>query len=145
MTDIEKRVAELEARFAISELRSKYCWYTVRGFRDEVVNLFTEDGMFQNSRNAQGDIITVAGRKALQDYFTRMKPARRIPVVTNEVTHVNGNIADGTCAMQSLGEEGFCGHYIDHFRKVNGAWLFSKRQFFPYWPIFRPDADRRHP
>ncbi|MFO1188889.1 MAG: nuclear transport factor 2 family protein [Alphaproteobacteria bacterium] len=138
-------MADLEARFAISELRSKYCWYTVRGFRDDVVDLFTEDGMFQNSRNTQGDVVTVAGRQALQDYFTRMKPARRIPVVMNEVTHVKGDLADGTCAMQSLGEEGFCGHYIDHFRKVNGTWLFSRRQFFPYWPIFRPDTDRRHP
>lgn len=144
-TDIEKRLAELEARVAISELRAKYCWYTVRGLRDDVVNLFTEDGVFENSRNEQGDIISVVGRNALQEYFSRMKPARRIPVVSNEVTHLDGDRAEGTAVMQSLGEERFCGHYIDQYRKLNGQWLFSKRQFFPYWPLFKPNAERRHP
>ena len=44
--DIEKRLAAVEARFALSELRSKYCWYTVRGLRDQVVALFTDDGTY---------------------------------------------------------------------------------------------------
>jgi hypothetical protein len=145
MTDIERRLAAIEARIAISELRAKYCWYTTRGLRDEVVGLFTEDGIFQNSRNAAGTPLIVEGRAALREYFSRMTPARRVPLVMNEVTHVTGDLAQGTCAMQSVGEDGFCGHYVDEFRKVDGTWLFAARRFYPYWPTFLPAPDRRDP
>ncbi|WP_029000959.1 nuclear transport factor 2 family protein [Azohydromonas australica] len=141
MASIEERLTALEDRTAISELRSRYCWYTVRGLRDEVVELFTEDGVFQNARNGE----SVEGKAALREYFERMQPARRIPLVMNEVTHLAGNEAEGTCAMTSVGEGAFCGHYIDSFRKVEGHWLFSARSFFPYWPVYQPDAQRVHP
>lgn len=98
--DIEKRLTELEARIAISELRSKYCWYTVRGLKQELVDLFTEDGVFQNSRRyAEANSVSVEGKTALNGYFSRIKPARRIPLVTNEVVTVHGDQAEGTCAM----------------------------------------------
>lgn len=145
MSDIEKRVADLEARFAISELRSKYCWYTVRGLKDEVIKLFTEDGVFENSRNDSGTPVAVVGRAALQQYFARMQPARRVPLVMNEVTTINGDEAEGTSAMLGVGEDGFAGHYIDTFRKVDGQWRFKVRRFFPYWPMYKPDGERRHP
>lgn len=143
--DIEERLAVLEARVAISELRSKYCWYTVRGLKHELVELFTDDGVFQNSRNAEEDPVVVEGKESLQEYFSRIKPARRIPLVTNEVVTVDGDHAEGTCAMLGVGDESFCGHYIDSFRKLDGRWLFSARRFFPYWPIYKPDAGRLHP
>ncbi|MDM0021794.1 nuclear transport factor 2 family protein [Variovorax saccharolyticus] len=145
MATIEERLCALEDRFAISELRSRYCWYTVRALRHEVVELFTEDGVFENARSSEDTPAIVTGRAALQDYFSRMRPARRIPLVTNEVTHIHGDQVEGTCAMTSIGEDPFCGHYIDSFRKVEGRWLFSARRFFPYWPVFKPDKDRQHP
>jgi hypothetical protein len=141
MSDIETRLAVIEARFAISELRSKYCWYTTRGMRDEVVALFTEDGVFDNARNNS----VTTGRTALREYFKVMQPARRIPLAMMEVVTVEGDVADGTCVMQSIGENEFCGHYIDSFRKVDGAWLFAARRFYPYWPVYAPSADRRDP
>jgi hypothetical protein len=145
MKDIETRLADLEARIAISELRSKYCWYTVRGFQSELLALFTEDGVFQNARNAEEEPVTVTGKKQLAQYFERIAPARRVPLATNEVVTIDGDHAEGTCAMVSVGTDGFAGHYIDTFEKVEGKWLFSARRFFPYWPIYRPAADRTHP
>jgi hypothetical protein len=145
MTDFASRLDIIEARFAISELRSQYCWYTTRGLRDEVVGLFTDDCIFQNSRNAHDEPITVTGKAGLREYLSKMKPGRRVPMVMNEIIKVNGDEAEGTCVMQSIGEDGFCGHYIDEFRRVDGRWLFSVRRFYPYWPIFKPDADRRDP
>lgn len=142
---LDERISALEARNAISELRSRYCWYTVRGLRDEVATLFTEDARFENSRNAAGQTIIVTGRAALQDFFSRMQPARRIPMVMNEVIAIKGDTAQGTCAMMSIGEDSFCGHYRDDFRKIGSRWLFSRRQFFPYWPQYRPDVDGIHP
>jgi ketosteroid isomerase-like protein len=145
MSEIEKRLEIIESRFAISELRSRYCWYTVRGMREELLALFTDDGVFENSRN-EGDTPTSAqGKSELAAYFSKMKPARRVPLVTNEVTRVTGDLAEGTCAMVGVGDDGFAGHYIEQFRRVDGTWLFSRRQFFPYWPIYRPDAKRLHP
>jgi hypothetical protein len=141
MSDIETRLAVIEARFAISELRSKYCWYTTRGMRDEVVALFTEDGVFDNARNNS----VTRGRAALFEYFSEMRPARRIPLAMMEVVTVDGDEAEGTCAMQSVGENEFCGHYIDRFRKVEGQWLFAERHFHPYWPVYAPSEERRDP
>jgi hypothetical protein len=117
----------------------------VRGLRDEVIKLFTEDGVFQTTRSAGSNAPVVKGTAALNEYFSRAKPARRVPLVMNEVIHVDGDQAEGTCAMQSVGEEAFCGHYVDRFRKVNGQWLFAARHFYPYWPTYMPDAERRHP
>mgnify|MGYP006213080245 CR=1 FL=1 len=39
----------------------------------------------------------------------------------NEVTRIQGDVAEGTCAMLSMGEDGFAGHYIDQFRKDEAA------------------------
>jgi hypothetical protein len=142
--DIETRLSTLEARIAISELRSKYCWYTVRGERHDVVALFTDDGVFENARNEAAPV-RVAGRAALLEFFARMQPARRVPLVTNEVIVVEGDRAEGTCAMVSFGDDSFCGHYIDQFRREQGQWRFSSRRFFPYWPVYRPAAERPHP
>lgn len=145
MTDIERRVSDIEARFAISELRSKYCWYTVRGMKHEVLALFTGDGVFENARSEGAEPATARGTAELSEYFSRMTPGRRVPLVTNELTRIDGDSAEGTCAMLGVGEDGFAGHYIDQFRRVDGTWLFSSRRFFPYWPIYKPDADRAHP
>jgi len=141
MTDIERRIAAIEDRIAISELRSKYCWHTTRGNRDQVVALFTEDCIFQNSRNTDGAPLVIEGREALRDYLSRMRPGRRVPMVMNEIIELHEETAEGTCVMQSIGEDGFCGHYIDKFRREDGEWLFSVREFYPYWPIFAPKAD----
>jgi hypothetical protein len=74
--------------------------------------------------------VVVRGRQALRAYFDRMKPARRVPLVTNEVTQVSGDHAQGTCAIVST---------------VDGRWLFARRQFFPYWPVYKPSAERIDP
>jgi SnoaL-like domain len=145
MSDLEARIAMLETRNALSELRAKYCWYTVRGERAEVLKLFTGDAVFQNFRQEGLEPVTLTGKPAMDAYFTRMKPGRRVPLVCNEVTHIDGDRAYGTCAMQSVGEDGFCGHYFDEFRKVDGQWLFSVRRFYPYSPIFRPSTEHPHP
>lgn len=145
MPTLEQRLDIIEARTAISELRSAYCWYTTRGNREEVVKLFTVDGVFQNARNSQASPHGVKGTDALLAYFERVRPGRRVPMVTNEVTRIDGDSAQGTCVMQALGEENFCGHYVDDFRKVDGRWLFQTRRYYPYWPSYKPSEERIAP
>ena len=145
MPSLDDRLVALESRNAISELRAAYCWHTVRAAREALVELFTADGVFENTRNAAAPPVRIEGREALVAFFARTTPARRIPLVMNEVIHVDGDAAEGTCAMMALGEDSFCGHYIDDFRKEHGRWLFARRRFFPYWPDYRPDAERKQP
>ena len=145
MTDMLRRLDDIEARIAISELRSAYCWYTTRGERDLVVDLFADDCVFENHR-ADGEKPALAlGKPALRAYLAKMAPGRRIPVVMNEILSISGDRASGTCVMQSFGGDPFCGHYVDEFVKVSGSWKFSVRRFFPYWPVFKPDESRRSP
>lgn len=145
MDDLAERITRLEDRNAISELRSKYCWYTTRGERDAVIDLFTDDCLFVNHRGHGERPAEVRGREALRAHLSRMTPGRRIPMVMNEVVEITGTTASGTCVMNALGEDPFCGHYVDGFEKVDGVWKFSVRRFFPYAPIFRPDVERRDP
>lgn len=142
MRDIEERLARLEARSEISALRARYCWHTTRGDRDAVAALFTEDCLFTNARQSEGPVVEVRGRAALHAYLSRMTPGRRVPMVMNEVTEIDGATAQGTCVMQSVSDDPFVGHYIDDFRRVDGHWLFAARRFFPYFPIFNPAPDR---
>jgi len=136
-TQTEQQIYVLEARVLISELRSRYCWYTTRGDRESVVNLFTKDCRFVNHRSAK-NVVTIHGRENLFNHLSEMKPGRRIPMVMNEITSVYTDTASGTCVMYALGEDPFCGHYEDTFKKVDDDWLFSSRSFYPYSPIFRP-------
>lgn len=145
MDELLKRLEVIEARFALGELRSKYCWYTSRGLKEDVLDLFTEDGIFENHRTPSGEPAVAAGRAELAAYFERMQPGRRLPTVMNEVVRVEDDRAEGTCVMLSVGDEEFCGHYVDEFQKVAGTWLIRKRSFFPYWPSFAPSPNRRHP
>jgi len=146
MNTLESRIADLETRFAVSELRSTYCWYTARGDRRAVVELFAEDAVFENSRGASNEPVSVRGRDAIARHLSGMRPGRRIPLVANEVTKIlREDRAEGTCVMTNLGEDPFCGHYIDEFVKVEGIWRFSLRRFFPYSPEFSPSADRLAP
>jgi ketosteroid isomerase-like protein len=144
MDDIAHRLGRLEARTEISELRAKYGWYMTRADVDNVVALFTEDCLFLTARKPD-NASQVRGRAALRDYLARARPGRRVPMVMNEVIAIDGDTATGTCVMQSVGEEAFCGHYVDSFRKVGGVWLFSERRFYGYWPDYAPDAVRRDP
>jgi hypothetical protein len=145
MNDLHRRLDVIEARIAISELRSRYCWYATRGMRDETLTLFTDDCFFENHRTAGGTPVSARGKPALREFMGWMRPASRVPLVTNEVTQVNGDTAEGSCVMQSVGDDGFCGHYVDAFLKLGGVWLFSSRRYFPYWPVYNPSPDRRAP
>jgi hypothetical protein len=146
MKTLESRIADLETRFAVSELRSIYCWHTTRGEKQAVVDLFVEDAVFENSRGASQAPTIVRGRDAIAQHLSGMRPGRRIPLVVNEVTRIlDDSRAEGSCVMTNVGEDPFCGHYVDEFVKVEGIWRFSARRFFPYSPQFSPSTDRLAP
>jgi hypothetical protein len=63
-----------------------------------------------------------------------------VPLVTNHYVVVDGDVAKGTCAMESAaspapGMSSILCYYLDKFRRVDGRWLFSERRLFFYRPV----------
>lgn len=135
--DIISRLDAIEARFQISELRSQYAWYAARGNAENIANLFTEDGVFE-MYESEGRIKTLVGRSTIEAHFKGMRKGMRVPMITNEIVRINGDAARGTSAIlmpiSPSSDRAYGGHYIDDFVKVDGIWLFKRRNFYYYWP-----------
>jgi hypothetical protein len=148
MTSLEERVAVLEARAQISELRARYAWLAARGRFDLVADeLFTDDLVFEVSRGP-GERMRVEGRQTFKDTIGAQTGSRAIevvPVIANETIQVAGDDAWGTCLMHSPVAPGpvglLCGYYHDRLRRVDGCWRFSERLYYFYVPFF-DDAGR---
>jgi hypothetical protein len=150
---LEQRVEELESYNEITELRSKYCWYAVRGDIPPIVELFTEDLEFVSPADGQGKRNTVHGRKDLLPYFIAGigQPGLVAPLIVNHVVRIDGDEATGTCAMESPvtplpgGKPGgppMVYYYYDRFKRVGGRWYFSYRKLSLYRPLLQLDDDR---
>jgi hypothetical protein len=153
VTDLERRLNQLESYNEIAELRSKYCWYATRGDVPPIVELFTQDLEFVGPADAQGRRRTVRGRGELLPYFQAGigMPGLVVPLIVNHVIEIDGDEARGTCAMQSPvspGPDGNPGgpasvfYYQDRFKRVDGRWFFSYRKLSLYYPVLQLDDDR---
>jgi hypothetical protein len=142
--DIEQRIAGLEAREQIKELRSTYAWHAARGQREQIAALFTSQGVFEIP--AQGERRRLQGRESILAYLqTSMWPDMIFPIIHNHVIDVRGDVAVGTCVMEAFTKsrvaehfpDGFLGYYHDRLaRQADGRWLFTERRWFTYWPQF---------
>jgi len=142
--DLEKRIAELEAREQVKELRSIYAWHAARGERDRIAALFAPDGIFEVK--VRGERILLKGPDAIQAFLeTSMWPNMVFPVIHNHVIDIDGDVAVGTCVMEAFTKarvaehfpDGFLGYYHDRaVRQPDGRWLFAERRWFTYWPEF---------
>jgi len=141
---IEKRLAVLEAREQIKELRYTYAWYASRGQREKIAGLFMPDGIFNLRSGDQR--ICLRGREEILAYLEKsMWPHMIFPILHNHVIDVDGDEAVGTCVMEARTREkiaeffpdGFLGYYHDRaVRQSDGRWLFAERRWFTYWPDF---------
>lgn len=142
--DIERRIATLEAREKVKELRSTYGWYASRGHREGVAGLFTPNGVFE--LKSGGERIRLQGPPAILAYLeTSMWPDMVFPILHNHIIDVDGDVATGTCVMEArtkgriadIFPQGFLGYYHDRAaRQPDGRWLFEERRWFTYWPEF---------
>jgi len=136
---LEERIAELEAREAIKELRARYGWCAAHGDFVGVANLFTPDGVFELTIDGQRR--RLVGRDTINAFLTpTMKPVYVIPMIHNHIIRVDGDVAYGTCAMESRVapnmDRGFAGYYHDRARRTADGWLFTDRRWFAYHPAF---------
>lgn len=129
----------LKDRLEISELRSKYCWYMTRRDIERVVDLYTDDLLFEvQMKDAR---VTVNGPDELRAFFSNSSPGGyTIPTIHNEVTFIDGEEARGVCCMEVRWSDPdvpfISGYYHDKFRKVGGRWRFSERRYYRYFPNF---------
>jgi hypothetical protein len=136
---MDNDVRELLVCQAISILRSKYCWYISRGDYEKMVELYTPDGGFEYEMD--GKRVYHKGTAALRECLAHTTyPGFVFPMIHNEVTFVNGDEAHGVCSMEAKSTSRdmpfFSGYYHDKFRVHAGAWRFSERRFFRYFPVF---------
>jgi len=146
-TDLEDRLAGIEARDEIRELPARYAWHSPRCELEEMVALFTEDCIFQSGSGEKQTYIE--GRPALLAYFSKVLTQKgvRAPMITNmTVELLDSRTARSVCLMANplvpSGSPPFVGYYLDDYAKVQDRWLFSARRFRFYSPESDLDGGR---
>jgi hypothetical protein len=119
----------LEDKLAIHELCARYTLTIDAHDIDAWARTFTEDGLFGFGDNA------LRGRDSIIEYGQVHRTLGTRHMNTSLLYEVDpgGRTAKGksSVAMVLLTKKGyrvgFCGHYVDELRKVDGEWLFSSR------------------
>jgi ketosteroid isomerase-like protein len=129
---IERTVRGLMDREEIKELTARYCWHVMRGEGAKIVELFADDAVFDNSANGGA---VANGRAELLKFYEGIRPLQAIPFIQNHIIEVNGDAANGTCAIEGRftvkGDSlTGAGYYEDRYRRVNGQWRFAARKLF---------------
>lgn len=126
-TSLEQRIARLEDRAAISELRARFCVYTDEQRWDDLVALFTADGVL----DVRGE---VKGREAIRDAVGHLPELWESwwHTVDTEITEIDDDSATGIAYFDApfVAEgESFnaIGRYDDSFARDDGEWRFSRR------------------
>ncbi|MBW2270583.1 MAG: nuclear transport factor 2 family protein [Deltaproteobacteria bacterium] len=132
MSTLEERVRAIEDREAIRELTARYCQCAVGGDAEDVVSLFTEDGVLDF-----GEIVEQGHDRLLALYRESFRAVRPIPFVHNHVVELDGDRATGYCSLElRMVENGeavtAAGHYEDVFERVEGSWKFARRKLVFY-------------
>jgi hypothetical protein len=143
MTNLEERIAVLEAREEIKELRARYGWFAARGEAKNIAGLFAPDGIFEQM--IDGARRAFKGRDAIHAALSAvMTPGMVFPLIHNDIIVVRGDEATGTCAMESKTSakaaeafpQGMVGYYHDRMQRIGGRWYFAERRWFLYAPVF---------
>ncbi len=133
MTSLEQRIQVLEDKDAIRELTAQYCYAVVAKDSAALINMFTEDGVFDMSPQMHFE-----GRAQLTELYTdKIAEVAPKPFIQNHMIQVNGDKATGNCAVEiRLVDDGkavtACGHYDDTYQRVGGQWKFARRDFKLY-------------
>lgn len=124
-----------EDREQIRELDSRYAYPIDLGRNEEWVRCFTEDGVFDSPLLGQH-----AGHAALARFTVTYRDsaagAQVRHVMSNLTFEINGDRAKGGCYLTyfhcKAGKMTLqaVGRYEDELRKVNGEWLYQRRQVF---------------
>lgn len=132
MSTLEARIRALEDRDAIRELTARYCQLAVGGRAEEIVALFTREGVMES-----GDTKERGHARLLELYRGSFGALRPIPFIHNHVVELDGDRATGFCSIElRMVENGeavtAAGHYDDVFEREDGIWKFAHRRLVFY-------------
>ena len=132
MTALEERISALEDKEAIRELTAEYCHCIAAGDGAAVTALFCVDGAFvMGERRVQGSA-------ALSEFYDALAVTPPIPFIQNHVIdNYTPTEAQGRCSVEiRMVQEGeavtAAGWYRDRYKKVEGTWKFSERDFITF-------------
>lgn len=132
MTTLEERITAVEDKDAIRELTARYCHNVATGNGAAVTDLFAEDGAFlMGERRVQGSA-------ELAEFYAALAENPPIPFIQNHVIDsYSPTEAEGRCSVEiRMVQDGeavtAAGWYQDKYRKINGSWKFSERDFFTF-------------
>lgn len=129
MTDLERRVRELEDRDEIRELTARYCHCVAAADAAGIVDLFCGDGSFTMGPRS------VKGRAELERFYTAIAGQPPLPFIQNHVIDdLRGDEARGRCSVEiRMVQNGepitAAGWYDDHYRRDGARWRFAARSF----------------
>ena len=133
-SDLEERLAALEARVGIMELTARYCWHVARGEGQALADLFTDDGALDGT---EAGMERIEGRAALVAFYAKVStPLSAFPFIHNHIIEVTGpDTATGSCVLDAIftrGDSAYrqTGHYLDTYRRVDDQWRFVERKLF---------------
>jgi hypothetical protein len=154
-TDLENRIRELEAkvaelndREAIRDLRFRYHECINEAQMAEIPDLFTEDGELEF-----GHLGSAKGRDQIKAFFSGLgerrtsqtsEPRRGLyrvrQFIHNHVVNVHGERADGYAYLEAKpvynGESYVvAARYNDEYVKRDGKWKFSKMSLTPFFMV----------
>lgn len=129
MNTLEQRIQRLEDLEAIRHLNAQYCRRLDDGDWDGVVELFTDDGVFDGLSRAEG-------RTAMRESFAALGDKGLTAFwhfITNMEIEVDGDRATvrSFLWMPCVNDGAACiaaGRYTDRLRKVDGAWRYEVMQ-----------------
>jgi hypothetical protein len=134
--DLEARIARIEARIAISELRARYAFLVDQSHAEEAADLFTEDGEFH------GPVKSYVGREQHLKHYSHQAMSGMWHFVANEIIDIDGDAATGQCYCYMPcvfeGESYVCAcRYDDVLVRHNGKWKFKRRTvtFYYFVPL----------
>ena len=133
-TDIEERLDRMESKDAIRELTASYCFAVAEGRSEDIVALFTSDGVFKMKGREW------AGTMGLTDMYSGAADGvTPKPYIQNHVidVDVDGDDATGRCGVEiRMVHKGVAytvaGHYFDTYKREDGQWKFAIRDFHTF-------------
>lgn len=132
MPTLEERIRAIEDRTAIIELTARYCQLAVSGKAEDIVALFSRDGIMES-----GETKERGHARLLELYRASFASLRPIPFIHNHVVTLDGGRATGFCSIElRMVENGeavtAAGHYDDVFEREDDVWKFAHRRLVFY-------------
>ncbi|WP_072801531.1 nuclear transport factor 2 family protein [Rhodococcoides yunnanense] len=129
MSSLDQRIARLEDIEAIRHLDARYCRYLDDGGWDDLMSLFSEDGVFDGLSRAEG-------KSELKTFFAGLADTGLTAFwhfITNMEIDVDGDNATvrsflwQPCVLDGIPSIA-AGRYTDTLVKVDGRWLYTVKQ-----------------